>query len=51
VIEARLFLREPAEGVSSTLNLKMETDPVSKTLCFVAFKILCDIQSKKNQEF
>jgi hypothetical protein len=47
----QLFLRGPAECLSSFLHLKMETDPVSETLCFLAFRILDDGQNPEPQWF
>jgi hypothetical protein len=37
--------------VSPSLHLRMETDPVSETLCFLVFRITDDEQSQETKGF
>jgi hypothetical protein len=41
--------RDPTEYVSPSPQLKMETDPVSETLCFLELRILDNGQSPETQ--
>jgi hypothetical protein len=45
------FLRDRREEVTSSLHLRMETDPVSETLCFLVFRVPDDGQSPHTQWF
>jgi hypothetical protein len=47
----RLALRDPTDWMSSSPHLKMETDPVSKKLCSLVFRILDNEQSAEPQSF
>jgi hypothetical protein len=49
MIEVKLFLRDPTEQMPPSPHVKMETDPVSETLCFLVFRIPDDGPSPEAQ--